>query len=767
MAGNIKGITVDIGGNTTGLDKALKDVNKTINSTTSELKQVDKGLKLDPNNVVLLAQKSELLSKSIVETSEKLKSLESVEKQVETQFKSGEIDGGQYRAFQRELQDTKSKLSSLKDEKKSVSSIGASFDGVSEKVESAVSKIKNVASALKTATVNATEFSAKAGKAGFDVVATGVSGAEKALKAYGTALTATATATGGLALSAGGAADDINTMALQTGLSTEEIQKFQYASNLIDVDMSTLTGSMAKLTKNMNGAKDGTGTASDAFKKLGVSITDSNGELRNNQDVFDDAITALGGISNETERDALAMSIFGKSAQDLNPLILGGADLLEYFGGKAEKAGMILSHDALNNLNKFNDSVDILKSNASASGKIIAGPFASSFKKFTDIVGNSLPTLATDLAGIFSGENMEENSANFGEHLTDLLTNIVNGVAEQLPTYIQEFNSVILGVVNAVIANLPTIINSILPTLITGLTSLTQGIVSTSPTLIPLLATGAVQLFTGLLDGLNKVVEQLMPMLPKIVQQITDILIENLPTIIEGGFQLLTGLISGLAQCTPKLIDTVVALIPIITQSLLDNLPALVSAGIDLVVALAEGLPQAIPQLILAIPEIIKAIITAFGDVDWSDVGSNILEGIAGGLVEGVKAIGDVISDVAGDIYDGFCDFFGIHSPSRLFRDNVGLNLARGIGIGFEDEMDDVNAQMQNVLPTSFDTSVAVNANGQMSTAKSMSDLTAKMPENAVFNIIINGKTVAETLAPYLDVINGANINLAERGLPT
>ena len=118
-------------------------------------------------------------------------------------------------------------------------------------------------------------------------------------------------------------ADDLNTLSVQTGLSTETLQKFQYASERIDVSMETLTGSLSKLTRNMASAQSGSGAAADAFAALGVSVTDANGELRDNEDVFNDVIMALGDVGNETERDALAMSIFGKSAQELNPLIAG------------------------------------------------------------------------------------------------------------------------------------------------------------------------------------------------------------------------------------------------------------------------------------------------------------------------------------------------------------------------------------------------------------------------------------------------------------
>lgn len=185
---------------------------------------------------------------------------------------------------------------------------------------------------------------------------------------------------------AGTAADDINTLAKQTGLSTEEIQKFSYAADLVDVPLETLTKSMAKLTKNMQATKEATDLGRQltgsalAFKELGIEVLDTNGQMRNNQDVFDEVVKTLGKMENETQRDAYAMQIFGKSAQDLNPLILGGADALKQLGDEAEAAGLILSQDSLDSLNAINDSVDIFKANVKAGGMAILAEFAEPIK---------------------------------------------------------------------------------------------------------------------------------------------------------------------------------------------------------------------------------------------------------------------------------------------------------------------------------------------------------------------------------------------------
>jgi len=534
--------------------------------------------------------------------------------------------------------------------------------------------------------------------------------AAKAFAGYATAATGAGTALFGLSSKAGAAADDINTMSKVTGLSTAEIQKLQYASELIDVDVDTVTKSMAKLTKNMSSAKGGSKETSEAFAQLGVSVTDSNGQLRSNQDVFAESIKALGTVENATERDALAMKLFGKSAQELNPLILGGADQLKNLGDQADAAGLIMSQNALDNMNSFNDSLDILKSNAAASGNIIGGTFAGKFKAFTDIIGGAIPGISTSFAQLFNGGDMTANTAAFTEKLTTFGKVILTKIAESLPQMLAGFNGVIIGIVTAITNTLPQTMTTILPALITGFDGLVSGLVAQIPVLLPALIDGGITLFLGLLNSLESVINQLMPMLPDLITKICDTLINNLPAIIDAGFNILIGLITGIVNAIPTLIVKVIELIPVIIKSLLDNLPKIIEAGIQIITALATGLPQAIPAVVKALPEIIGAIIDTILNTNWLDIGVQILKGIAAGLIEGVKAIADTIKNVAQSVVDGFKNFFGIHSPSRVFRDEVGKYLAQGVGVGFTDEMLNVAADMRNAVPTNFDIVTRSNA---------------------------------------------------------
>lgn len=157
-------------------------------------------------------------------------------------------------------------------------------------------------------------------------------------------------------------ADNIITLSMQTGQSTQQLQEFAYASELIDVSVDTLQGSLTKLTNNMQDTMNGTGNAKASFDELGVSVTNAvDGSMRSANDVFYETIDALGKVKNETERDAMSMDIFGRSAQDLNPLIIQGSKTLKAYADEAHNMGYVLDDEALSALGAVDDAYQRLQ----------------------------------------------------------------------------------------------------------------------------------------------------------------------------------------------------------------------------------------------------------------------------------------------------------------------------------------------------------------------------------------------------------------------
>ena len=179
-------------------------------------------------------------------------------------------------------------------------------------------------------------------------------------------------------------ADEILTMSTTTGIATEALQEYTYAADLLDVSVETITGSQARLIRSMGAAQEGTAAQADAFAKLGVTYQNTDGSLRNAEEVFWDTIDALGQMQNETERDAIAMDLLGRSAQDLNPLIKAGSDRMAELADEAHEMGYVLDDEALGVLGEVDDAMQRLNRQTEATKNKVAVEFAPSLIDVTE-----------------------------------------------------------------------------------------------------------------------------------------------------------------------------------------------------------------------------------------------------------------------------------------------------------------------------------------------------------------------------------------------
>lgn len=328
MAGSttIKGITIEFGGDVTPLQKALRKVKDETKSLDSELKQVNHALKLDPKNVDLLRQKQELLKDKIKLTTQSLDELKRAQKEMDAA--GVDRNSEQYRKLQREISNTEQELKKM--------------NGDLKETETAGSKLGRVGAV-------------------FQEVGGKITAAGKALAPFSAAATAALGAMVGVAGKAAASADDLVTLSKQTGISTDQLQLYAAAADLVDVSVEDMAKSQQKLKKSMFTASEGGATA-EYFERLGVSVTDANGNLRDSNDVFMETIAALGNMENETERDALAMEIFGKSASNLNPLIEDAGKTYSEVSQMLSEHGLSpLSEEELQKANQFQDSLDTIK----------------------------------------------------------------------------------------------------------------------------------------------------------------------------------------------------------------------------------------------------------------------------------------------------------------------------------------------------------------------------------------------------------------------
>ncbi len=331
----IRGITIEISADTNPLIQDFKKVSGSLKDTEKYLGDINKLLKFNPKDINLLNEKQKALSEAVGLTTNKLSDLRKVYDTL-PKGENGELTEEQ-KKLQQEINVTQGTLEKYKKQVREVTaeldSMGKETDQVEKETKERGEETKTFGALLKA---NLTRDAIKG-------LATGIVNLGKQMFEMGKETRAYA--------------DNVMQLSTQYGLTTDKIQEFQYMSELTDTSLETITGSMTKLTKNMQTATKGTGDAYARFEKLGISVTDTEGNLRSTDEVFAEAISRLGNVENATERDALAMNIFGKSAMDLNPLIAVGREGLADYRAEAHEMGYVLDTETLESLGAVDDAM--------------------------------------------------------------------------------------------------------------------------------------------------------------------------------------------------------------------------------------------------------------------------------------------------------------------------------------------------------------------------------------------------------------------------
>ena len=413
MAGTkIRGITIELGADTSGLSKALKGVNTEIKSTQKQLKDVERLLKLDPGNVELLEQKQRLLGNQVEQTTKKLDALKEAQKQVGEELQKTGEGQEQYDALTREIAATEREL---KEAEQAAKSFNATTERIAASADKLAGKFNDVAQ--KTKTLSKLAGGLLAGM-------------------------------GALAVKTAQEADELATLSKQTGISTDELQKFQYASDRIDVDLDTMTGAMKKLKKQLTSTKA-------PFEELGIATKDADGNFRDITDIFYDTVNALSQIPNETERDVVAMELFGKSADELAGIIDDGGASLRALGEEAENLGVIIPEESIEKANELNDAIDQFKAEAT-------GTFAEIGVEIAEMLLPYLPEIKETIEAVLQAlRDMDPDTLALGAKCAAIVAAIspIASVASAATTAVGNLTRAlggigdvgVLGVVGAVI----------------------------------------------------------------------------------------------------------------------------------------------------------------------------------------------------------------------------------------------------------------------------------------------------------------------------
>ncbi len=555
-----------------------------------------------------------------------------------------------------------------------------------------------------------------------------------------------------------------------------------------------------------------------AWKNLLTSMANDNDDVF--EESINDLVYSVGAFSeNVLPRVEIAINGIGKMVDSLLPPIVEKLpDIVTSIVPQLLNAGVNLVLSLVNGIvtalpQLAEAGLNLITTLTTNISNSLPNLFESVVNGLTDLIKifmDAQPQLIQGIGSILQGliGGVTKGIETLFENLPELLQERVEELEDEIPTLLQVGSDLILSLINSITSlipqignivpqiidilvtflseNLPQIamqgvqiilelingINQCLPELLEQLPTIIQSILTALINAMPTLINAGIQIITTLIGGLIQAIPQLISYIPQIVQTILSLLIVNLPLIISGGIQIITSLVTGLINALPQLISYIPTIVETIVQILVENLPMILSAGVQLLVALINGLAQALPDLIAYLPKVIGAIWNAFWNVDWLELGWNILIGIGKGIVGAVKDVIDMAVSACSSIKDSITGFFDIHSPSRVMRDLVGKNIIKGIGVGVELETPNLQGQIQGNLEGLVG-AMQASVRGEIAstTAGIVANNTTNITNNNVTNTengynipntdrgttvnkyYVDGREFMEALAPYVDPV--------------
>lgn len=655
----LKGITVEIGGDTTKLGDAILKARKSAKDLSGELRGVESLLKLDPTNTVLLAQKQDILAESIAGAKDKLKMLIAAQESMSKQLADGKISPEQYRDFEREIESTRQQLTRLEAAASgtddAVADVGDAAEEAGEKAEKASggwTVLKGVmadlaSSAIKAAVSTVADGAKKMVSAGLEY--------NQAMEGYVTNFT---TMLGGSSEAANGMVGSLQKLAAATPLAMSDLAGGAQTLLAFGVASDDVSGTLQRLGDISLGNADKMQSLARAYGKA----------------------TAQGKLTGETVQMMIDAG--------WNPLI----DICDQTGESMEDvqkrmaAGSISAEELTQAVNHATDAGGKFAGGMEAASKTVAG----------------LTSTLQDNVNAMLGKLMQPVSDAM---LSTLLPTAIDAVDQLTMAFEDEgidgFSRVAGSLIASLSAQLVSYAPQAIPAALAFIGALVTGLLSALPDLTGTAIELVGALLLGIADQLPGIMTAAMSALLGIVDKITSP--ESITLLIQAAMQLMLALARGLIAAIPQLIDAVPGIITNLVESFYAMLPEIIGVGIEIVIALASGLVSNAGHIVAAVPRLVETIVRGFlaNVKSYWYIGKSVVDGVRQGIVEQWQRLKSDVSGLFTGLVDWIKKLLKINSPSRVFAD-IGQNMAAGIGVGWSDAIGDINRQIGESLQPQY-----------------------------------------------------------------
>lgn len=535
--------------------------------------------------------------------------------------------------------------------------------------------------------------------------------------------------------------DNVDKMSQKMGISAEAYQEWEAVMQHSGTSMETLKASMKTMASQAQ-------KNNEAFQALG--ITEEEVATLSQEDLFSKVIEGLQGMEEGTERTYIAGQLLGRGATELGALLNTSAEDTQAMKDRLHELGGVMSDEDVKAAAAFQDSLQDMTTGFEALQRNLVSDFMPSLTSVMDGVSDIFAG-DTDkgLENISAG--VEDFVGNLGDLAPKLLSvggSIIGTLAQSLltnlPTLITVGGEQIVALMEGLTGNADTImaaIQTIIETLISTATtilpqllvlgndllrSIVEGITDALPTLVPMAAElistlvttiagflpenqqVGMDLLLALGDGLMAALPAIIGMIPPIIDAVVAIVVNQLPMFMNAGTTILTALISdgNLNTIINALVGQIPAIIDAVVGTIIEAIPAFIDAGFNLFVALISNLPGILVELTGATATISDALLQALADliVKFEDMGGQIMQGLADGIVSAGDSVVQTAKDVLGKIPQGAKDLFQINSPSKLFE-GYGEYIDMGLAMGISNNADVPQSAMESMaqdVSTSF-----------------------------------------------------------------
>lgn len=517
--------------------------------------------------------------------------------------------------------------------------------------------------------------------------------------------------------------DNIDKMSQKMGISAQAYQEWdavmQHSGTSIDGMKRGMTTLATQAEKNAS-----------EFQKLGISQKDL-AEM-SQEELFAKTIEGLQNMESGTERTVTAQKLLGGSAKELGALLNTSAEETQAMKDRVHELGGVMSDDAIKASAAYQDQLQDMQTAFSGLSRNMTAEFLP-----------AMTTVMDGLTRIFSGDS--ENGIGL---ISDGIKSITDGISEALPKVIETGSKIVLALSEAITSNLPTLI----PAVVNGLLTVSLGIAQQLPKILQSIITGilaaapsfleagkklfqmvgdgiksaasivqtngnnvidkvlntitknlpkfldnGVKLITNLANGLLNAMPTVITKAGEIMSKLINFFVENAPTMAEKGVDLIVKLAQGLVKALPNIVSSAMEVTAKLIKQILQALPQLIETGFKLIGKLAAGLIKAIPDMIKAAKSIVDKAVDTFKSFDWLSLGINIVKGIISGLTSMGSAVVTAMLGLAKGAFDAVKNFFGIKSPSKKMRDEIGHNIVDGMIKGIDDKKENAKKSAEEL----------------------------------------------------------------------